>query len=347
MQDNIAIHSLVGASAWTDRARRRILQAASYSYPVLITGSAGTGKRLIARAIHAHSHRAAQPLILFSAAQLPPRLAASQLFGHTAGAGELTRHASLGCIGAAQGGTLLIEEIGTLDRDAQHRLLQQLKARSRSPLGSSLSRPSDLRLIATSTRDLREEARAGRFSWELLYRINAITIQTRDLHDRPEDILPLARHILARTTFERGLPLPSLTPAAVALLEIYAWPGNVDELEPVLEQAVANMAGTVLDLEDFPGLLESIPIGPTPKPLPPQSEKVNAFEAVPVPPGVAGNWPTLAQLEAEHLQSTLRRCHHRVAVAAQMLGLRPLELAEKMKRYGLRIPSPTRRCQTT
>ena len=135
MYNHFVFQRLVGSSHWTERIRRRIVQISHFSYPVLIQGAAGAGKELLARAIHAHSCRAAGPFIPFRTAQLPPEFAAAQLFGQAAGVSRLARFATLGCVRAAQGGTLYIEEVGDLDAAGQQRLLEVLKAKQKTRVG--------------------------------------------------------------------------------------------------------------------------------------------------------------------------------------------------------------------
>ncbi len=340
MHDHFAFQYLVGQSHWTEHTRRRIVQASRYTYSVLITGPQGTGKDLIARAIHAHSPRADRPVIPFRCGTLPAALTSTQLFGHTSGAGPLARGAALGCVGAANGGTLLLHEVGDLDLAAQDRLLAVLMQRRARPVGAGPAAAVDLRVIATSSRDLGAAARAGHFRFRLLYALNAISISALPLCQRRADIAPLARHVIARFTFEQGLPYRPLTPSALALLEAHDWPGNVVELEQVVEQAISTSDGCVLDLEDFPELFATIQertIDAARRDVS-DGEPVNEFERVPTMPVVAGRWPSLEELESEHLRATLRRSGQNLTVAAGMLGLDRIELQAKLKRHGILLP---------
>jgi DNA-binding NtrC family response regulator len=350
MHDHFALQRLVGESHWTERTRSRILQVSRYSYPVLISGPAGTGKQLVARAIHAHSPRSSQPLIPFHCGRLPAAQAQLQLFGHAAGASKLARHAALGCLGAAQGGTLLLHEVGDLDLDTQDRLLQVLMEKRSRPVGATRDRAADVRIIATTSRDLREAAEAGSFRLPLLYSLCAIRVKALPLSQRRADIAPLARHIVARVTLENGLPYRPLTPDALALLEAYLWPGNVSEMEQVLEQAVLASGGGALELVDFAELFASVQrqvesagcgesgVREGGEAGEREPESVNNYEAIPRLPVVAESWPSLLQLEAEHLRATLRRAGQNLAVAARLLDLELPELQAKLAKHRLQLP---------
>jgi DNA-binding NtrC family response regulator len=306
---------------------------------VLITGPSGTGKRLIARAIHAHSARYEQPLIPFCCGQLPEPLACLQLFGHAAGAGKFTPHAALGCLGAAQGGTLLLNEVGDLDLASQDRLLQVLNEKRCAPVGSNGQPMADIRVIATSSRDLRDEVRAGRFRLKLLYSLNAISLQAQPLSARRMDIEPLVRHILARITLEQGLEHHRLAHAALALLQAYDWPDNVTQLERVLEQAVLTSTGPVLNLDDFAELFVAMQEqDASARQVSRRDEPANSYESIPNLPVTAGNWLSLDQLEAEHLRATLRQSRHNLSVAARLLGLNIADLQAKLARHRLLMP---------
>lgn len=345
MYNHFVFQRLVGSSHWTERIRRRIVQISHFSYPVLIQGAAGAGKELLARAIHAHSCRAAGPFIPFRTAQLPPEFAAAQLFGQAAGVSRLARFATLGCVRAAQGGTLYIEEVGDLDAAGQQRLLEVLKAKQTTRVGEELPVAVDIRLVCSTSRDLLQEAREGRFSLELLYRLSAISIQVASLQERPEDVQVIANHLLARITFEAGMPLRQLSPAAMALLQTYDWPENIDELEEVLEQALFQTDRDVLELEDFPDLLEAVQrlVDETQTATTTESaaaEPVNGFESVAPSTGVSGEWRSLQAVEAEHIRATLRECDDNLAIAAKLLGIDVPQLTERMNRCGVRVPLP-------
>ena len=239
MHDTFALDRLVGDSAWTLRTRREILQAASGSQSVLISGPAGSGKQLIARAIHAHSSGGAGPFIPFRCDQVPPSLRTAQLFGHAAGTISLSPNAALGCVRAARGGTLYLDEVAHLDAACQERLLAILRADGAAAAAQTAAPQTPaIRVIASSSIDLHLEVQRGRFRLDLLYELNRIALTTMELKQRREDIPPLVRHLIARITLEHGLPLKQLTAPAMALLQAWDWPGNVDELQQQVERAV-------------------------------------------------------------------------------------------------------------
>lgn len=349
MHNTFALDRLVGESAWTLRTRREILQAASGSQSVLITGPAGSGKQLIARAIHAHGSGGAGPFIPFRCDQVPPSLRAAQLFGHAAGTISLSPNAALGCVRAARGGTLYLDEVAHLDAACQERLLAILRADSAAAAQTAAPPAPAQRVIASSSIDLHLEVQRGRFRLDLLYELNRTALTTMELKQRREDIPPLVRHLIARTTLEHGLPLKQLSAPAMALLQAWDWPGNVDELQQQVERAVVYRDELVLGPDAFPEILDALaaPARPAPTTQAAPAERVNTHESVPCFPVVAAPWPTLADVEAEHLRTTMQQVHYNLQAAAQLLGLDPAALQEKLARRGiLSVSPPLRQAQS-
>lgn len=243
---------IVGQSEWACGVRKRISQVANFRYNVLVTGPSGTGKELVARAVHAWSDRSQRPFIPVNCAAIPSSLFSSQLFGHVKGAFTGAQHAALGCFRAADGGTLFLDEIGDLDLDSQAKLLRVLQERKVTPVGALDDIEVDVRTIAATNRDLAREVQLGRFRLDLFYRLNVLSIETQALAQRTADIEPLANHFLAKAAMESGLPFKALTRDAVRLLHTHPWPGNVRELQNTIERALVMTEGddiTALDIQ--------------------------------------------------------------------------------------------------
>ena len=203
---------------------------------VLILGESGTGKEVVARAIHALSKRAAKPFLAVNCAALSAGLLESELFGHEKGAFTGAERQRKGRFELAAGGTLLLDEVSEIDTGLQAKLLRVLQEKAFERVGSSETIRADVRVLATSNRDLRKEIKEGRFREDLYYRLNVVPLQVPPLRDRPEEIEALARHFLNRHARAIGRDLPELTADGLVSLRAYRWPGNVRELENLLER---------------------------------------------------------------------------------------------------------------
>jgi len=229
-----------------DLARR----VAASDATVLISGESGTGKEVVARYVHASSPRANGPFVAINCAAIPESMIEAVLFGHEKGAFTGAANAHPGKFEQAQGGTLLLDEVSELDLALQAKLLRVLQEREVERLGSRRAIALDVRVLATSNRRLREQVMAGQFREDLYYRLNVFPLHVPALRERPGDILPLARALLARHC--RGQrPAPTVTAAAEAALCGYGWPGNVRELENLLQRALILCAGPVLDVAEL------------------------------------------------------------------------------------------------
>ncbi|MFZ4431518.1 MAG: sigma-54 interaction domain-containing protein, partial [Phycisphaerales bacterium] len=252
---SITLERIVGVSAWAEQVRRAIELVAAHQSSVLILGPSGTGKELIARAIHSAGKRSVKAFIPVDCAVTTGTLFASHMFGHLKGSFTGATASTLGCFRAADGGTIFIDELGEMELELQAKLLRVLQQRTVVPVGSHDEIPVDVRVVAATNRDLGVEVKAGRFREDLYYRLNVVTIRTLPLKDRPEDVPVLASRYLAELAARHGMPLCTLSPAAIATLQSYAWPGNVRELENVLERAVMFSSGDEIDPHALSGFL--------------------------------------------------------------------------------------------
>lgn len=322
----------VGVSAWTRLLRDRILRAAAFSSNVLITGPSGTGKELIAQAIHRHSARRDASFVPVDCTSLTGELFASHLFGHVKGAFTGAEHPRLGCFRVAAGGTIFLDEIGELSLEMQSKLLRTIQQRVVVPLGSDQPTAIDVRIIAATNRNLLAEVQAGRFRLDLYYRLNVVSFETVQLADRPDDIEPLAEYFLDRLMSEQGFPRKRISAEALRVLEGYEWPGNVRELQNVLERAAIFSADEEIDAEAIP--LEACHVRPSD--VSPQAREDSAAELEVVDEFDA--WPTLMDVQRAHIQATLDRTFYNQSVAAKLLDIDRASLSRKISRYKILLP---------
>jgi len=251
---------LVGASRALERTLKQARAVATTNATVLLTGENGTGKEMLALAIHEESPRASGPFIAVSCAALPETLVESELFGYEKGAftGALT--SKKGRFELADSGTLFLDEIGELSPAVQVKLLRVLQQPSFIRLGGTKSLTVDIRLIAATNKDLEEEVKANRFREDLFYRLNVVPLCLPPLRERREDIPVLAAHFAAKAAEKHGRKAPTLEPALIEALQEYEWPGNVRELENLMERLVVLTMGTQLGVEFLPEkMLHTLP----------------------------------------------------------------------------------------
>jgi DNA-binding NtrC family response regulator len=253
----MALERIVGVSAWSRQLRNDLAKIAQHSSNVLILGPSGTGKELIARAIHANGPKVDRPFIPVDCAVTTGTLFASHMFGHVKGSFTGAISSSLGCFRAASGGTIFLDEIGEMEPEIQSKLLRVLQQRTVVPVGSHEEVPVDVRVLAATNRSLQKEVNEGRFREDLFYRLNVVAIETIPLKERPEDIPLIAGRYLAELAAQHGMPGCVLSDAAVDLLQQYQWPGNVRELQNVIERAVMFSSGDEIEPDAFASLAVS------------------------------------------------------------------------------------------
>ncbi len=239
-------YGIVGKSRAMDEVIRKLELVARSKSTVLITGETGTGKELAARAIHARSAQSEMPLIKVSCAAIPETLIESELFGHVKGAFTGATANRRGRFALADGGTIFLDEIGTLGAPMQAKLLRVLQEREFEPVGSERTESVDVRVIAATNRDLRAMVAEGRFLEDLYYRLNVVPIALPPLRERAEDVPLLAEHFLRKHAQRIGRRVDGIEPLALERLTAYHWPGNVRELENTIERAVVLTSGTVV-----------------------------------------------------------------------------------------------------
>ena len=252
LNDQARFHDLIGKSEVMQIVFRQIESVARVDTTVLIEGQTGTGKELVARAIHDASHRRDKPFVVVNCAALTETLAASQLFGHKRGAFTGAVSDQQGYFGAADGGTLFLDEIGDIPLDVQVNLLRVLEQRTIARVGETQPRPVDVRIVAASHRNLPDEVEQGRFRADLLYRIRVARIELPPLRARRHDIPLLVQAFLSQSSARLGKELSDVSHAAMRCMFDYGWPGNVRELRNAIEYATIRAQGSLLQREDLP-----------------------------------------------------------------------------------------------
>ena len=325
----------------TDPSMTAVIKMADQVAPsdasILITGPSGTGKEMMARYLHMKSKRREGPFIAVNCAAIPENLLESELFGHEKGAftGAVARR--IGKFEEAGGGTLLLDEISEMDTRLQAKLLRALQEREIDRIGSNKPVKIDVRILATSNRDMEEEVAKGTFREDLFFRLNVVSLDLPPLNVRPDDIIALARHFAAKYAEANGLPARGLAEDAQQKLLSHSWPGNVRELENTLHRAVLLASGDAIDASAI--LLGSSrsahgPSGAAASIATPNTGDNN-------PSGMVGK--TVSEVERELIINTLNHCLGNRTHAANILGISIRTLRNKLKQYnddGVAVPAP-------
>jgi len=313
---------IVGQSEPILKIIKQIDVVAPTDASVLIHGESGTGKELIARAIHQASRRSQHPLIRVNCAAIPAELFESEFFGHIRGAFTGAVRDRIGRFELADGGTLFLDEIGEIPLDLQSKLLRVLQEGQFERVGEERTRKVDVRIVAATNRNLREEVQARRFREDLYFRLNVFPIQSSALRDRPVDIAPLAMHFISEIGKRLNLPGRRLRAVDMERLQRYSWPGNIRELQNVIERALITAQDNTLsiDLPDDAG---------------------HGAQARGIQPEVAIlTDEQLRNLERDNTLAAVRACHGKLFGkdgAAQLLGIKPTTLASRLKRLGIEV----------
>ncbi|HAH07866.1 MAG TPA: sigma-54-dependent Fis family transcriptional regulator [Elusimicrobia bacterium] len=306
---------MVGSGAGMREVRALIDKVAPTEATVLLSGESGTGKELAARAIHRASARRGGAFIPVDCGSIVPTLFESELFGHVRGAFTDAVETRKGKLELADGGTVFLDEVGNIGQDVQVKLLRAIQEREIRKVGDSRPVKIDARIVAATNRDLRKAVERGEFRDDLYYRLNVVSIHLPPLRERQDDIPELARHLLAKHGRRSGKGAVSISEEAMRLLLAYPWPGNIRELENVIERALILAEGPVIRPQSLPML----------EPAAPGRE----------PRGTADSVVTLAELEREHILRALSRFEGNKSRTAEALGIDRKTLHLKLKAYGV------------
>lgn len=314
-------------------------QVAPSDASILITGESGTGKEVMARHVHRKSSRAEKPFISVNCAAIPEALLESELFGHEKGAftGAIARR--IGKFEEADGGTLLLDEISEMDIRLQAKLLRAIQERVIDRVGGGKPVPVNIRIIATSNRELGDAVRNGTFREDLLYRLNVVNLKIPPLRDRPVDILELAEHFVRKYSEANGLPLRPLSAEARRQLVASPWPGNVRELENTMHRAVLLTTGNEIGVDAI-RMPDGTRLDEAYRAVGARATQA-ALTAEAVTRGLVGQ--TVAEVERDLILNTLQHCLGNRTHAANILGISIRTLRNKLKQYtdeGIAVPNP-------
>ena len=326
LRRQIKSSEIVGQSAALHQVLQEVELVAPSDATVLILGETGTGKELIARAVHQYSRRSDKPLVRVNCTSIPKELFESEFFGHAKGAFTGAIRDRAGRFEVAAGGTLFLDEVGEIPLELQSKLLRVLQEKSYERVGEERTRRADVRIVAATNRDLKNEVVAGRFREDLYYRLNVFPLKVAPLRERKEDIPLLAAHFVELSAKELGWPKSRLTRAGIDMLQNYDWPGNIRELCNVIERAVIFARNGALEF-DLPG----------------NGSDLTSFEPMDVdqPEPEYLTEPEIRRRERENLFTVLQKTSWKIKGtngAAELLGVKPSTLISRVAKMGLKRP---------
>jgi DNA-binding NtrC family response regulator len=308
--------NIIGKSPVMQELFSLIRRVARTKSTVIIYGKSGTGKELVAKALHYNSPRADKAFVAFNCAAIPETLLETELFGHAKGAFTDARYAKKGLFVEADGGTLFLDEIGDMPVSIQGKLLRAIQEREIRPVGATQDIKIDVRLVAATHHDLQQLLKEGKIREDLYFRLNVVPINLPELKDRKEDIPPLVRHFIKKYAVENNQKPLNVSRETMRILMEYSWPGNVRELENVLERAAILTEGPMIQPENLPEGLRSAPYA--------------SDEEIPIS-------FSLENLEKKHIQDILNLTRGNQSEAAKILGIDRRTLYRKIKAYNLQI----------
>ena len=320
--DRTPAQALTGKSARIRELHEMVAKVARSEAPVLISGESGTGKELVARMIHEHGPRGGHPFVPVNCGAIPPELMESEFFGHHKGSFTGATADREGLFQAAAGGTLFLDEVAELPPEMQVKLLRVIQERAVRPVGGREEVPVDVRILSATHKDLAAQVAAGRFREDIYYRLNVIELPVPALRERIEDLPELAGQIIRRLAGQMGVNPPRLGDCARERLQAHAFPGNVRELENILERAMTLTSGPVIRGED---IRIQTPPG-----------RHGDGDALGLPPDNGQSLPEfLAEIERESIQRALERARHNKTEAARLLGMSFRQLRYRIGKLGL------------
>lgn len=314
LEEKVHLKNIIGKSPQMKEVLELVANIAETNSTVLIQGASGTGKEVIARAIHLKSLRREMPFIAANCAAIPRELLESELFGHEKGAFTGATYTKKGRFEQADGGTLFLDEVGEMSLSAQVHLLRVLQEKEFRKVGGTELIKVDARIISSSNKDLEQAVKEGRFREDLFYRLNVIAIYLPKLNERKDDIPLLVDHLLTKYGLESGRGKKTMSPEAMALMMKHAWPGNVRELENVIERAVILSKDIVIKPEYLPQIVKKEPQG---------DHRVFIQDR------------SLEEMEKQYIYGVLRENNWNKSKSSRILGIERMTLYHKIKKYNL------------